>query len=61
MSASHADSASAAKRLIQQGGVSIDGEKVPDRNSKNRPKNGSIIRVGKRGFVKVYKKSKKSG
>ena len=56
-----ADSASAAKRLIQQGGVSIDGEKVPERHSINRPKNGSIIRVGKRGFVKVYKKSKKSG
>jgi tyrosyl-tRNA synthetase len=46
-----AKSRSEANRLIKQGAVSIDGEKV---NSLIAPiKSGSIIKVGKRRFAKV--------
>lgn len=48
-----AQSKSEAKRLIQQGGVSIDDEIVKDSNMKVLLKNDQIIRVGKRKFVKI--------
>ena len=46
-------SASEAKRLISQGGVKIDGQKVEDSLYEYAPVTGNIIRVGKRKFVKV--------
>ena len=46
-------SASEAKRLINQGGVKIDGQKVEDSLYEYAPIAGNIIRVGKRKFVKV--------
>jgi tyrosyl-tRNA synthetase len=46
-----AASRSEANRLIQQGGVTIDGEKVTDMN-KETPK-GVIIKVGKRRYLKT--------
>lgn len=42
-----------AKRLIQQGGVTIDGEKIPDFNFIAKLQSGNVIKVGKRKFVKL--------
>ncbi|MFH1824564.1 MAG: tyrosine--tRNA ligase [Candidatus Firestonebacteria bacterium] len=42
-----------AMRLISQGGVSLDNEKIKDSNTDIVLKNGSIIKVGKRKFVKI--------
>jgi tyrosyl-tRNA synthetase len=53
-----AKSVSEANRLISQGAVSIDGEKISS-NSANL-KIGSIIKVGKRRFVRVVDADKKS-
>ena len=41
-----------AKRLVSQGGVSINGEKVADINSIIQIENGMILKVGKRKFIK---------
>ena len=48
-----ASSNSEARRLINQGGVQIDGERVSDANKKIPSKKGTIIRVGKRNFRKM--------
>ena len=45
-----ASSKSEARRLIQQGGVSIDGAKVLDGNAPATP---GVWRVGPRRFVKA--------
>lgn len=50
-----APSNSEARRLIQQGGVEIDGTKVSDINLKIEPKDGSVLKVGKRNFFKITK------
>lgn len=47
-----------AKRLVQQGGVSIDGEKVSDVHKNIRIKSGMILKVGKRKFLKLTQKGK---
>lgn len=41
-----------AKRLVIQGGVSINGEKVTDINYKTKLTGGMILKVGKRKFIK---------
>ncbi len=46
-----AKSRSEASRLIDQGGVSIDGEKIS--NGSFKLKSGSIIKAGKRRFAKI--------
>ena len=52
-----APSKSEAKRLIDGGGVSIDGEKVTDNKAIFSPKaEGVILKVGKRKFLKVLSK-----
>jgi len=48
-----APSRSEARRLIQQGGVALDGEKISDVNATIRPKDGAILRVGKRRFARL--------
>ena len=48
-----ASSKSDARRLIEQGGVSIDGDKVTDFNAPLPTKAEFIIKVGKRRFLKV--------
>ncbi|MEK7874389.1 MAG: tyrosine--tRNA ligase [Chloroflexota bacterium] len=48
-----AASASEARRLIAQGAVDIDGEKVSADGPADRLKPGAVIRVGKHKFVKV--------
>jgi tyrosyl-tRNA synthetase len=47
-------SSSEAKRMIKQGGVKIDGEKISDPNDQIEPKDGMIIQFGKR-MVKEIK------
>jgi len=53
-----ATSASAARRLIAQGGVRIDDEKVEDIGFTVQPKEGMIIRVGKRKFRRIVRGNK---
>jgi tyrosyl-tRNA synthetase len=48
-----ASSKSEARRLIQQGGVSINGEKVNDLFKEFSIINESILKVGKRKFIKL--------
>ena len=48
-----AASASEALRLIEQGGVRIDGEKVSDKTSKLAPGASAVVQVGKRKFARV--------
>ena len=47
------DSGGEAKRMVAQGGVSIDGQKASDPNASVTPANGMIVQVGKRRFAKV--------
>jgi tyrosyl-tRNA synthetase len=42
-----------ARRLIRGGGVSIDGEKIADEKVELKLKNGMLLRVGKRRFLKL--------
>ncbi len=44
---------SEARRLVQQGGVSVDKERITDENLELIPKNNSILQVGKRRFLKL--------
>jgi len=48
-----APSNSEARRLIDQGGVSINGEKITNANQTLQIQNESIIKVGKRKFYKL--------
>ena len=45
-------SKSEARRLISQGGVKVNGEKVEDIN-KNNLKNEDIVQIGKRKFLRI--------
>jgi tyrosyl-tRNA synthetase len=50
----NATSLSDARRKIQQGGVSVDGEKISDVNIiVDKSFDGKIFKIGKLGFVKV--------
>lgn len=46
-------SRSDAKRLIEQGGVAVDEKAITNPNEQFVPKNNSIIRVGRRRFVRI--------
>lgn len=48
-----ASSKSEARRLIEQGGVRVDGAVIGDREAVIEPTKGMIIQVGKRKFIKV--------
>ena len=50
---STASSKSEAKRLIQQGGVSINGDKISDPFKEIRVADEVILKVGKRKFAKI--------
>jgi len=50
-----AESNSNARRLIEQGAVSIDSKKITDVNSEIDIINGMIFKVGKRKFLKLIK------
>lgn len=51
-----AESRSEAKRLIQQGGVKLDGEKIVDIHAMIKLDTERILRVGKRHFFKLVRK-----
>ena len=42
-----------AKRLVEQGGIGIDGEIQKDWRKKIEIKKGMVIRAGRRRFVKI--------
>jgi len=42
-----------AKRMVQQGGVSVDSQKVADPNAEITPREGMVIQVGKRRFARL--------
>jgi len=42
-----------AKRMVQQGGVSIDGRKATDPNAEVTPRDGMVLQVGKRRFARL--------
>jgi tyrosyl-tRNA synthetase len=46
-------SGSEAKRMIKQSAASIDNEKLNDPNAEITPKDGMVIRVGKRNFARL--------
>jgi len=48
-------SASEARRMLKQGAVSIDGEKINSTDIDIDIKNGMVIKVGKRRFCKIVK------
>ena len=49
-------SKSEARRLVEQGGVSIDSNKISDVNQVINISNGVVIKKGKKTFLKVSKK-----
>lgn len=50
----NAKSLSDARRKIEQGGVSIDEEKLTDAQATiTKEKNGKVLKIGKMGFVKI--------
>ncbi len=55
MAANFAPSRGEARRLIVQGGVSIDGGKITDPKATITINNGNVLKVGKRKFVKLVK------
>jgi tyrosyl-tRNA synthetase len=48
-----AESASQARRLIDQGAVQLDGQKVTEDSTASSIRSGSVVRVGRRGFVRI--------
>lgn len=50
-----APSKAEAKRLVTQGGVTIDGEKIIDFQKSIHLKEGQILKVGKRKFIELIK------
>jgi tyrosyl-tRNA synthetase len=50
-----AESKAEAKRLVEQGGVEIDNEKVMETNQEIAIEDETILKVGKRKFVKIKK------
>ena len=48
-----ADSKGEAKRLVKQNAVSLDGERITDIQQKVEPKNGAVLKVGKRRFCRL--------
>jgi tyrosyl-tRNA synthetase len=54
------DSTSAAHRLIEQGGVKIEGEKVENSRAVVSPGPARLFQAGKRGFLRIEVVRKKS-
>ncbi|MFQ3549893.1 MAG: tyrosine--tRNA ligase [Armatimonadota bacterium] len=45
-----------AKRLIQQGGVTLDGKKISDINTHIEPLSGQVLKAGKLKYAKILRK-----
>jgi tyrosyl-tRNA synthetase len=48
-----APSSSEARRLVQQGAVAIDGEKITDPSANIKPVDGQVLRAGKLRFARI--------
>lgn len=48
------ESTSAGKRMIAQGGVRVNGERITDAETVITVENGMVIQVGKRKFARLY-------
>ena len=46
-------SKSEARRLIEQGGVELDGEKLTDPYAVTQTSEGQVLRVGRRNYFKI--------
>jgi tyrosyl-tRNA synthetase len=55
-----AEGTSAAYRLIEQGGVKIDGERVDNAKATLTSGSARLLQVGKRGFLRIEVVQKKS-
>jgi tyrosyl-tRNA synthetase len=53
-----ASSGGEARRLIQQGGVSIDGERVREMDFQMSLKSDFLLKIGKRKFLKIHPQKK---
>ncbi|MCP4231016.1 MAG: tyrosine--tRNA ligase [bacterium] len=51
--AGFASSNGEARRLVRQGGVSLNGEKITDVEAEVNPDDGYILKVGKRRFARI--------
>lgn len=51
--AGHAASKSDARRLVEGGGVTLDGRKISDWKVEVEPADGAVLQTGKRRFAKV--------
>jgi len=47
------DTGGEAKRMVMQGGVSVDGQKITDPNATTTPTDGMVVQVGKRRFARI--------
>ncbi|MBK8946825.1 MAG: tyrosine--tRNA ligase [Ignavibacteriae bacterium] len=54
MRAELAPSRGEARRLVTQGGVSIEGNKIDDPKTIIKIENGNVLKVGKRKFIKLF-------
>ena len=52
-------STSAGNRMIEQGAVRIDGERVSDKDTTLKPGHRHLVQVGKRGFAQVTLRAKR--
>ena len=52
-----AESTSAARRLVQQGAVSVDGEKISDLNLELEGNQEYMIKAGKKRFLKIIRRT----
>jgi tyrosyl-tRNA synthetase len=52
-SADMAPSNSEARRLVQQGGVTLDGDKISDPRASVEPRDGQVLRAGKLKFARI--------
>lgn len=59
MLAALAESKSAAKRLVEQGGVKLGDRAIKNWQDKVKPQNGQVLKVGKRKFVELKTREKK--
>lgn len=50
------DSKSEARRMVEQGGIQIDGEKITDKDHVVQPRDSIMVQRGKKVFLKVNNK-----
>jgi tyrosyl-tRNA synthetase len=53
MLAKHAPSKAEARRLVEGGGVSLDGQKLTDWKAEVQPADGAVLQTGKRRFARL--------